>query len=193
MKHFYTLLFALVATLSLSAKDYTDHMVITVSGQTIEQEATINVEQAAGGTYTLTLADFAFSGNVLGTIVVSDITPTEENGITILSATKTGLLFTNPQSIGSLVNTLGGISLTLQAKMTGEKLYATLNIDTTIAKNIGVVFGTDDFNTTAVEGVSVSKTAKEEAFTLSGARAEKAQKGIVILKQGDKARKVLRK
>lgn len=53
-----SLALALLSSLSLSAKDYTDKLVVTVNGTSTRQTATISVDKNNDGTYNFNLKNF---------------------------------------------------------------------------------------------------------------------------------------
>ena len=53
-----SLALALLSSLSMSAKDYTDTLVVTVNGTATQQTATISVDKNNDGTYNFNLKNF---------------------------------------------------------------------------------------------------------------------------------------
>ena len=72
-----TAVFAIAQT-----KTYTDVLQVIINGQgATPQDATIQVEKVAGGTYNLSLKNFMLDGVAVGNIVITDISVDEANGI----------------------------------------------------------------------------------------------------------------
>ena len=88
MKKIFTLIALAVCSLSMMAKDYAGHLVITVAGTPVEKDANIGIEETKDG-YTLTLKNFDLSlegDNIaVGTIKLEGVKATTVGGLTTLS------------------------------------------------------------------------------------------------------------
>lgn len=88
MKKIFTLIALAVCSLSMMAKDYAGHLVITVAGTPVEKDANISIEETKDG-YTLTLKNFDLSlegDNIaVGTIKLEGVKATTVGGLTTLT------------------------------------------------------------------------------------------------------------
>ena len=139
---------ALTAVFAIAqTKTYTDVLQVIINGQgATPQDATIQVEKVAGGTYNLSLKNFMLDGVAVGNIVITDISVDEANGIKSFS-TKQNINITEGEDasqswIGPM---LGEVPVDLKGKMTADKLYCTIDIDMSamLGQVINVLFGSD--------------------------------------------------
>lgn len=143
---------ALTAVFAIAqTKTYTDVLQVIINEQAATpQEATIEVEKAADGTYTLSLRKFMLVDPALtlpiGDIVLSGITATENDGVNNI-ATKQTISITASDDTPDywLGPMLGEVPVDLKGKMTDGKLYCSIDIDMSaiLGQTIAVVFGTD--------------------------------------------------
>lgn len=181
-------------------KAYTDNLVVTAMGQTMPaQEATIYVLKQDNGKYTLTLKNFELQGVMkVGTIEMTDVEGTEENGVVKLSTDQTVTIQEgepiDEENPWALAGVPVGVKMT--ADMTDTKLKADMTIHYEItpemAFDIIVKFGYDasgisNATTTAANG-------NETYYDLGGRRINQMQKGINIVRKADGTTvKVIRK
>ena len=160
---------------------YTDDLTVTVNDlSTPAQETKIFVTEENDGTYTLTLNNFILKDEEsevgVGNIEVSGIVTTEENGIKTFSVNQfINISEGDAEGVETWLGPmLGDVPIVLNAKMTTEKLYCTIDIDMMegLGQIIEVVFGTDEFNTIpeggdGIETVTVAD-AKVNVYNLQG-------------------------
>ncbi|MBR5335194.1 MAG: calycin-like domain-containing protein [Bacteroidaceae bacterium] len=143
-----TMFMALTAVFAIAqTKTYTDVLQVIINGQgATPQEATIQVEKVAGGSYSLSLKNFMLDGIAVGNIVLTDIAVDEANGIRSFS-TKQNINITEGEDASQswLGPMLGEVPVDLKGKMTDGKLYCSIDIDMSaiLGQTIAVVFGTD--------------------------------------------------
>ena len=197
MKKLFTLLFAIVSSvMTAMATDYTDNLSITVYGSTTNQEATITAEEQANGKYKFALNKFSFGGKEVGDIVINDVDASEKDGIVTLTVENKNVKVTNPGGLGKTINLLGGVDLTMTAKISkaANKMYAQLNMTALTSVKIKATFGDEKNITTGITNLPVNNdNEKVELYNLSGQRISEAKPGqVVIEKRGGKAVKVVK-
>lgn len=196
MKKLFTLFLVIaVSAISAMAEDYTDNLSITVLGETTNQEATITAEEQTNGKYKFALNNFAFGDEQVGDIVIEDVDANEKDGIVTLTIDKKTVKVTNPGKLGKTINMLGGVKLTMNAKISkaAQKMYAVLDMTTTLVQ-VKATFGDEKNITTGISNLPVNNdNEKEEIFNLQGQRISEAKPGqVVIVKKGGKAVKVVK-
>lgn len=141
-----SLALALLSSLSMSANDYTDKLVVTVNGLSTQQNATISVDKNNDGTYNFNLKNFMLKmgdqsmgiGNITlnnlkaATSSKGDVVSTHRD-ITITAGDDPNI----SQWMGPL---LGTIPLDLKLLVNEEKLYTLIDIDIP-GQSIHVTFG----------------------------------------------------
>lgn len=197
MKKLFTLFLVIaVSAISAMAEEYTDNLSITVYGQTTNQEATITAEEQTNGKYKFALNDFAFGGKQVGDIVIENVDATEKDGIVTLTIDKKTVKVTNPGSLGKTINNVGGVKLTMNAKISkaAKKMYAVLDMTAMSVIQVKATFGDEKNITTGISNQPVNNdNEKEEIFNLQGQRISEAKPGqVVIVKKGGKAVKVVK-
>lgn len=196
MKKLFTLFLVIaVSAISAMAEDYTDNLSITVLGETTNQEATITAEKQTNGKYKFALSNFAFGDEQVGDIVIEDVDATEKDDIVTLTIDKKTVKVTNPGKLGKTINMLGGVKLTMNAKISkaAKKMYAVLDMTATLVQ-VKATFGDEKNITTGISNLPVSNdNEKEEIFNLQGQRISEAKPGqVVIVKKSGKAVKVVK-
>lgn len=196
MKKLFTLFLVIaVSAISAMAEDYTDNLSITVLGQTTNQEATITAEEQTNGKYKFALNNFAFGDKQVGDIVIEDVDANEKDGIVTLTIDKKTVKVTNPGKLGKTINMLGGVELTMNAKISkaAQKMYAVLDMTATLVQ-VKATFGDEKNITTGISNLPVNNdNEKEEIFNLQGQRISEAKPGqVVIVKKSGKAVKVVK-
>lgn len=196
MKKLFTLFLVIaVSAISAMAEDYTDNLSITVLGETTNQEATITAEEQTNGKYKFALNNFAFGDEQVGDIVIEDVDANEKDGIVTLTIDKKTVKVTNPGKLGKTINMLGGVKLTMNAKISkaAQKMYAVLDMTATSVQ-VKATFGDEKNITTGISNLPVNNdNEKEEIFNLQGQRISEAKPGqVVIVKKGGKAVKVVK-
>ena len=203
MKKLFTLFLVIaVSAISAMAEDYTDNLSITVGGKTTNQEATITAEEQTNGKYKFALNNFAFGDKQVGDIVIEDVDAIEKDGIVTLTIDKKDkktVKVTNPGELGETINKIGGVKLTMKAKISkaAKKMYAVLDMTAKllfIPVTIKATFGDEKNITTGISNLPVNNdNEKEEIFNLQGQRISEAKPGqVVIVKKGGKAVKVVK-
>lgn len=152
-KFLLTIAVALTAMFATAqTKTYTDELVVTINDVVSDpMQTTINVEQKADGTYTLSLLNFIMvSGEdaiPVGNIVVPGISYQTADGIDNFASKQTVPLTAGDSEESSfwLADMLTEITIDLKGKMTDGSLYCTINIDLTeaLGQVIDVEFGKD--------------------------------------------------
>ena len=149
MKKIFTLLAALLLAVGSQAKDYKDSLVVTVNGVVTEQNATVALTQDADGLYTFSLKNFILEAGGqqmgIGTITIDKLQSFQAGG-NIMLQTSRNLTITegdiaSPSGkwIGPM---LGDIPINLTAKISDEKVYASIAITmATLGQTIDVTFG----------------------------------------------------
>ena len=196
MKKLFTLFLVIaVSAISAMAEDYTDNLSITVYGKTTDQEATITAEEQTNGKYKFALNNFAFGKEQVGDIVIEDVDASEKGDIVTLTIDKKTVKVTNPGKLGKTINMLGGVELTMNAKISkaAKKMYAVLDMTATLVQ-VKATFGDEKNITTGISNLPVNNdNEKEEIFNLQGQRISEAKPGqVVIVKKGGKAVKVVK-
>lgn len=199
MKKLFTLFLVIaVSAISAMAEDYTDNLSITVGGKTTNQEATITAEEQTNGKYKFALNNFAFGDEQVGDIVIEDVDAIEKDGIVTLTIDKKDkktVTVTNPGKLGETINKIGGVKLTMKAKISkaAKKMYAVLDM-TALIIQVNATFGDEKNITTGISNLPVNNdNEKEEIFNLQGQRISEAKPGqVVIVKKGGKAVKVVK-
>ena len=187
-KFLLTMFMALTAVFAIAqTKTYTDVLQVIINGQgATPQDATIQVEKVAGGTYNLSLKNFMLDGIAVGNIVLTDISVDEANGIKSFS-TKQNINITEGEDasqswIGPM---LGEVPVDLKGKMTADKLYCTIDIDMSamLGQVINVLFGSD-----ITSGISAVKGDVENVviYDLTGRRIDAITAPGVYIVNGKK-------
>lgn len=184
-------------------KEFKDVMTVNVNGTDADATTTsIFVTKQADGKYTLALKNFYLvsEGNPLpiGSIIINDIEGVEENGYTSLKAENRTITIANGDDEGVdfwMGQMIGEVPINLDAKMTSDKLYATIDINATIMGSpmeIHVVFGSDP---TGVNPVTANGNGVESLYSLSGAKVSGMQSGkvYIVRKANGTTTKVIKK
>lgn len=121
MKKLFTLLMAATLAIGSYAKDYTDELVVDVTGlPKTTTTSTISVDAQDNGKYTFLLKDFSFSGMNIGDINLTDVEGSTVNGTTYLRTAQTVSVNLGESSIS--------LPIILRAEMTDSKLKADMDI-----------------------------------------------------------------
>lgn len=180
---------AIFGTIPSVTKSYTDNLVISLYGSTMPaQQATIDVTKQADGKYTLSLKNFEIPNLMaVGTIEMTDVDATEENGVVNLSTKQTVTIKEGDSSDPDKVWMLAGQSVDVEmtGEMTDSKLTA--NIDITYVMdnfpmNINVKFGYD-----VSDGIdnAVTNSEVEAIYDINGNKLNSMKKGLNIIKKAD--------
>ncbi len=166
------------------AKEFIDNLQVTLDGTPMEpQQASIFVTDKGNGKYTLSLPNFILGTGAdampVGTITIEDVEGTETDGVVKLSTTQTititdGDLEGVDGWLGSL---LGEVPVTLNAEMTGDKLYAEIDIPFN-GMIIKVVFGSKG---TGIDHVNASASHVTGVYTIDGMKADTMKSGQVYI------------
>jgi len=150
MKKLFTLVAFALSAMSMSAKDYTCPLTVTVSGTPMPCDpTTVSVDKQDNGKYTLRLTNFSLMGAInVGTIEVKDVDAVEyANKNTIISTQQTiHIAAGTTEGVDPttwLGPQLGDVPILLKGELKGDSFNAVLNIN--MAKlggmNVGVQLG----------------------------------------------------
>lgn len=188
MKKLFTLFTLMVCAVMAHATDYTDNLIVNMGGEDIaNQEATISIDKQDNGQYTLSLRNFTMGTVKVGTIIITDVEGTEQDGNIVLKAEKDVTIQKGDTGFGWI---MAGqeVPILLNATIYGDKLYAEITIN--MLGGINVIFGTKP-----VSGITgaTSNSTKAEYFDLNGRRVNAPTSGKVYIKKtaGGKATKVI--
>lgn len=200
MKRFITLLFAVAMTAMAMATDYTDDLQVSVDGgnPTTVKDVKITVTEQSNGKYTFTLKNFKFSVLNIGDVELTDVEGTEKDGITTLSVTDVKTKVKNPGAFGITINALGGITITMTAKLSSSnnKMYADMAMKAA-GQNIKAVYGSESNITTGISSTKLNPVAAKvsEIYTLAGQQIGSMTPGqVYIVKTTDgQTKKMIKK
>lgn len=144
-----SLALALLSSLSLSAKDYTDKLVVTVNGTSTRQTATISVDKNNDGTYNFNLKNFMLKmgGQTMGigNITLNNLkAATSSKGDVVTTHQDIAITAGDDPNVSNWMGPmLGTIPLDLKLLVNDEKLYTLIGIDMskTLGQVITVTFG----------------------------------------------------
>lgn len=191
MKKIFTLMVALVATISCMAQtttEYSGQMFIAVGdAPAVPIPSTVKVNKDADNNYSVELHDFNFMGQPVGDIIVSSFTAVQnEDGSISLTSTPEGdtkniqLSGTSDIAIGITLG--GGLQGNVTAKIDGNTF--TLDLPLNIGMPVQVNFeGTS--TTTSINNVSANDSKDAIIYNIAGQQVGKSAKGIII-KNGKK-------
>lgn len=178
MKKVFTLIALAMLAMTAMATDYTDSLSVSLNGgePTTMQNVRITIDNNDDGTYNFTLKDFSFSGMSVGTVKLTNLTGTTQDGVTTIDAKQKTRI--SGMGIGFL---LGEIEITLKAKFTSEKLYAIITIPVTDVGNVDCVYGAES-TVTRIGSVPAVSTAKTDIiYDLNGRRVSRMEPGQVYV------------
>ena len=143
-----SLALALLFSLSVSAKDYTDALVVTVNGTATRQTATISVVKQADGRYNFALKNFKLNmaGAVMGigNIELKNLVPaTSSKGDVLATDTTITISEGDDKSVAMWMGPmLGQIPLQLKTLVQDDHLYTVIDINmASLNQVIHVTFG----------------------------------------------------
>ena len=143
-----SLALALLSSLSMSAKDYTDTLVVTVNGTSTRQTATISVDKKADGTYNFNLKNFMLKmdGQAMGigNITLNNLkAATSSKGDVVSTHQDIAITAGDDPNVSNWTGPmLGTIPLDLKLLVNDEKLYTLIGIDMKMLnQKILVTFG----------------------------------------------------
>lgn len=144
-----SLALALLSSLSMSAKDYTDTLVVTVNGTATRQTATINVDKNTDGTYNFNLKNFMLKmgGQAMGigNITLNNLqAATSSKGDVVSTHQDIAITKGDDPNVSTWMGPmLGTIPLDLKLLVNDDKLYTLIGIDMskTLGQVITVTFG----------------------------------------------------
>lgn len=144
-----TLALALLTSLGMSAKDYTDTLVVTVNGTASGQTATISVDKNTDGTYNFNLKNFMLKmgGQTMGigNITLNNLqAATSSKGDVVSTHQNIAITAGDDPDVSTWMGPmLGTIPLDLKLLVNDEKLYTLIGIDMskTLGQVITVTFG----------------------------------------------------
>lgn len=148
-KSLLTLALTLLTFLSMSAKDYTDKLVVTVNGLSTQQNATISVDKNSDGTYNFNLKNFMLKmggqSMGIGNITLSNLkAATSSKGDVVSTHQDIAITAGDDPNVSNWMGPmLGTIPLGLKLLVNDEKLYTLIGIDMkkTLGQVITVTFG----------------------------------------------------
>ena len=143
-----SLALALLSSLSMSAKDYTETLVVTVNGTATRQTATISVDKQADGRYDFALKNFKLNmaGAVMGigNITLNNLKAAKSNkGDVVTFNDSIKIENGDDPTITWVGPSLPKIPLKLKLLVNEEKLYTLININMQkkLGQTIHVTFG----------------------------------------------------
>ena len=143
-----SLALALLSSLSMSAKDYTDTLVVTVNGTASGQTATISVDKNPDGTYNFNLKNFMLKmgGQAMGigNITLNNLkAATSSKGDVVSTHQNIAITAGDDPNVSNWMGPmLGTIPLDLKLLVNDEKLYTLIGIDMKMLnQKILVTFG----------------------------------------------------
>ena len=143
-----SLALALLSSLSMSAKAYTDTLVVTVNGTASGQTATISVDKNSDGTYNFNLKNFMLKmgGQTMGigNITLNNLkAATSSKGDVVTTSQNINITAGDDPNVGKWMGPmLGTIPLDLKLLVNDEKLYTLIGIDMKMLnQKILVTFG----------------------------------------------------
>lgn len=143
-----SLALALLSSLSMSAKDYTDTLVVTVNGLSTQQNATISVDKNDDGTYNFNLKNFMLKAGEqtmsIGNITLNNLKAAKSNkGDVVTFNDSIKIENGDDPTITWVGPSLPKIPLKLKLLVNEEKLYTLIDIDMqkTLGQTIHVTFG----------------------------------------------------
>ena len=151
MRKLFTTIVMAALALTASATDYNDNMRVTLDGTTIFKGATtisVDVEDAAKGTYVLNLKNFVLSADAaVGNIHVTNVPSTTYSDGTVTLATEQEITI-EPGDLEGVKNWLGPmlqeVPVKVYGRIKGGKLYANIVIDNSLGY-ITVDFGENGY------------------------------------------------
>ena len=183
--------------MSAMATDYTDNLQVSVDGGATKtvKDVKISVTKQENGKYKFELKDFKFSVLDIGDVVLENVEGTENDGITTLSVSEVNTIVQNPGVFGKTINFLGGITISMTAKLSASnnKMFADMTMKAA-SQNIKAIYGDEKNITTGISNLPVNDSNdKVELYNLQGQRISEAKPGqVVIVKKGGKAVKVVK-
>ncbi|MST84311.1 calycin-like domain-containing protein [Hallella mizrahii] len=143
-----SLALALLSSLSMSAKDYTETLVVTVNGTATRQTATISVDKNNDGTYNFNLKNFMLKAEGqtmgIGNITLNNLKAAKSNkGDVVTFNDSIKIENGDDPTITWVGPSLPKIPLKLKLLVNEEKLYTLIDIDMqkTLGQTIHVTFG----------------------------------------------------
>lgn len=189
MKKIFTLIAAMVFTLSAVATDYTDKLAITLGDDvenTVTSTSTISIDKQDNGKYTIKLNQFNFMGALLiGDVTMTDVEGVEDaEGFTNYATTQTAII-TNGEEEG-IMGMLGGkidVTVAEGSRSKGDKFYAVISLTVPGVGDVKAVFGDNDFpGSDGIGSVSVDGEKVAAIYTIGGTRVNTMVRGVNILK-----------
>ena len=125
----------LLSVVGMSAKDYTDTLVVTVNGTSTQQSATISVDTAANGTLNFSLKNFKLRLGTqtmgIGNIILNNLSgATCDKGTLVVQDTTVNITKGDDSSVSFWMGpNLGPIPLQLKLLVSDSKLYTLIDID----------------------------------------------------------------
>lgn len=160
-----------------ATRSYEDELVVTINGNSsAPQQTTINVDEKADGTYTLSLNNFMLvdteSTIAVGNIVIHNIAAEEADGVKNFAVKQNiNIVEGDIEADYWMGPMIGEVPVDMTGKMTDNKLYCNIDIDMTASLNqtINVKFGREDLS--GIEDIAGEQGTKA-IFDLTGRRVE---------------------
>lgn len=190
MKKIFTLMVALVATISCMAQtttEYSGQLAITVDGTAFDPtDAIVYVIKDEDEKYTVELRNFSFGEVAIGNITVSNFTTTQnEDGSLSLTSNPEG----NNKNIklsGSLMAMmLGSLQGNVTAKIDGSTFTLDLPLNIAMMGQTVEVHFEGTSTTTSINSISANDSKDAVIYNMAGQQVGKSAKGIII-KNGKK-------
>lgn len=174
-----------------ATRSYEDELVVTINGNSsAPQQTTINVDEKADGTYTLSLNNFMLvdteSTIPVGNIVIHNIAAEEADGMKNFAVKQNiNIVEGDIEADYWMGPMIGEVPVDMTGKMTDNKLYCNIDIDMTTSLNqtINVKFGREDLS--GIENIAGEQGTKA-IFDLTGRRVEAITVSGIYIVNGKK-------
>lgn len=188
MKKFFTLIVAIIATVSTMAQttEYVGPIDILVDDVPATLDDTsVLVTKNGDGTYKVELRNFSFAGVPVGNITVSSLTA-ENNADGSISLTSTPNGQNNIKISGSALALLlgGGLQGDVTAKIDGNKFILDLPLEIAVLGQTILVHFEGESTSAGIGNITADAKATV-VYNIAGQKANESTKGIVI-KNGKK-------
>lgn len=179
---------ATFGTNPVTKTSYTDNLVVTVMGQTLEpQQNTIDVEKLLNGNHTLTLKNFSLTSVMdVGTIELTNVESIDDNGTIKLQANDTVMIQNGDDNTKTWGLAGQSVPVKLEGTMTTDKLAAKMTItyamSADFSMDIIVVFGNYE---SAISLPTTTGKTTTAIYDLSGRKLNAAKSGVNIMRKAD--------
>lgn len=150
MKKLLSMCFAAALAVGSGATDYTDQLLITLSGsEPFESTATISITES-DGLYTIVLQEFSFSGMLIGDVTMTDIEAEEGSDGAVYFETSQTASITNGDLIATLLGGVVDVTIRPGSCLRDGKPYLVISLPISIPEasmefDVRAVFGTGGY------------------------------------------------